>query len=65
MSDIKETKKKDGTIVYKKRVYLGTDSLAGVGRYTTISASKNLILRILNVRKSMSLKQMGKQHFGK
>lgn len=60
MSDIKETKKKDGTIVYKKRVYLGTDSLAGVGRYTTISASKKSEIKNLERQKINEFEVNGK-----
>lgn len=60
MSDIKETKKKDGTIVYKKRVYLGTDSLAGVGRYTTISASKKSDIKNLERQKINEFEANGK-----
>lgn len=60
MSDIKETKKKDGTIVYKKRVYLGTDSLAGVGRYTTISSSKKSNIKNLERQKINEFEVNGK-----
>ena len=38
--NIQEVKKKNGTTVYKTRLFLGRDTLTGIDRYTTITCNK-------------------------
>ncbi|MFK4896689.1 tyrosine-type recombinase/integrase [Lactococcus petauri] len=59
-STIKEVQKKDGTTVYKKRVYLGTDSVTGASRYTTITTSKKSKLKTIERQKVNEFEANGK-----
>lgn len=59
-STIKEMLKKDGTTVYKKRVYLGTDSLTGDSRYTTITCSKKSDIKKIERQKINEFEANGK-----
>ena len=38
MANIKKITKKNGTIVYREQIYLGTDCMTGKQVYTTVSA---------------------------
>ena len=59
MSEFKKSKKKDGSTVYSKSVYLGVDPKTGKKKRTTLTAKTQKELKLKIARKKIEIAENG------